>query len=122
MTIGQGFNRLGVSVAIAFLGLSVVSLCFAASGYWRYSTKIEYEIQRRIERPGASASQQAAARAQLVSSEAWSRFTNARFRSVDRALDLAGLCVLASMIAFLFWNAVGWVFMRFEAAGQEVEE
>lgn len=114
MTIRQGFNRLGVSVAIAFLGLAVVCLLSAGSNYLQYRSEIEHELQIRSAAEASTLAKQATVRAQLVASNAWQRFARARYRSVDQALDLAGLCVLAAIISVFFWSAVGWIFARIE--------
>ena len=119
MTIRQGFNRLGISVAIAFLGLAVVCLCFAGSNYLQYRSEIARELQQRMQSPAAlsgaaSPRNVAEVRAKLISSSGWLRFANGRYRSVDQALDLAGLCVLAAIVSFFFWNAIGWFFVWLE--------
>ena len=116
MTIRQGFNRLGVSVAIAFLGLAVVSLCFAGSNYLQYSSEVEQQLQKQMKGRATSPAAQEKIRAEVIATPGWQRFAQARYRSVDQALDLAGLCVLAAIISVIFWNAVGWIFARFETA------
>lgn len=118
MTIRQGFNRLGVSVAIAFLGLSLVCLCFAASNYLQYSSEIELELQRRTQSNTASSADLELVRAAVMNTNDWLRFASGRYRSVDQALDLAALCVLASLLSFIFWNAIGWMFERFGVGDQ----
>ena len=116
MTIRQGFNRLGVSVAIAFLGLSVVCLLAAGSNYLQYSSEIEQELTKQAKARATPTSDINTIRAKVVATNGWQRFTQARYRSVDQALDLSGLCVLAAIISVLFWYAIGWIFARFENA------
>ncbi len=122
MTIRQGFNRLGVSVAIAFLGLAVVCLLSAGTNYAQYRSEIAQELQIRTDAQSRNSDEVAAIRSQITNSADWARFTTGRYRSVEQALDLAGLCVLAAIISFFFWGAIGWLFVRFGADDEEVME
>ncbi len=114
MTIRQGFNRLGVSVALVFLGLAFVCLCFGGSSYLQYRSEIAQELTRRAQASAGAGRSQDEVRAQIAASDAWIRFARGRYRSVEQALDLAGMCLLASLISFLFWCGMGWLFGRLE--------
>ena len=122
MTIRQGFHRLGVSVAIAFIGLSLVSLFFAAANYWQYSIEIGRELPKWTKSRAGTSQDLAAAKAAVVKSADWQRFKTARYRSVGQALDLAGLCLLASLISLIFWNAIGLLYTRLSPTTANVPE
>ncbi|MEM9358480.1 MAG: hypothetical protein AAGB04_20020 [Pseudomonadota bacterium] len=122
MTIRQGFNRLGVSVAIAFMGLAVVCLLSAGANYVQYRSEIAYELQLRVVAQSKSPANVAAIQSQITNSPDWARFTTGRYRSVEQALDLAGLCVVAAIVSFIFWSAIGWIFVRLGAEDEEATE
>jgi len=111
MGIQQGFNRIGISVSLAFIGLSVICLLFAGSNYLEFRNEIAVEYERRY---GQSQQDQLSFSAFDAPEEKirdWNRFKELRFRSVRQALKLSIMCVVSAIIALIFWFLVGQIYV-----------
>ncbi len=111
MEIQQGFNRIGLSVAIAFLGLAAVCLIVAASNYVEYRREIAVEYKKFFGQAADPASALALLDGPEHKLKSWERFKDLRFRSVGQSLNLAVMCIIASFIALVFWFAVGRIYV-----------
>ena len=111
MEIQQGFNRIGVSVAIAFIGLSLVCLAIGGKNYLEY----QHELAVAYPKFFGSTQRETSALALLNGPQDrianWRRFQDLRFRPVDQALKLGVMCLLASIVSLLFWIAVGRIYV-----------
>ncbi len=107
MTIQQGFNRIGLAVAAAFVGLSLICAIAAATNYLEYRSEVAAAHQKFF---GNNPDVKAAIdllKTPDERAESWNRFKQMRYRSVEQALNLALMCLLAGIIALVFWFAVG---------------
>jgi len=107
MEIQQGFNRIGISVAIAFVGLSIISLIFAATNYIEYRSEIAIEYKKFF---GIELEEQSAfflLHGPEEKMRHWNKFKEFRYRSVGESLQLSKMCLASSVIALLFWFLVG---------------
>jgi hypothetical protein len=115
MEIQQGFNRIGISVAIAFLGLAVVCLLVAGSNYIEYRQEIAAEYKKYFGDAGEDDNALALLDGPEHRSKGWERLKDLRFRSVDQSLNLAVMCVVSGLLALIFWFAVGRAYVAASA-------
>jgi len=114
MEIQRGFTQLGVSVAVAFIGLSVVCLIFACTNYIEYRNEIAVEYKRFFGTAPEGELSMASLNGPEEKMKNWNRLKEFRYRSVDQSLYLAVMCVASSLIALFFWFAVGWSYVAIE--------
>ena len=110
MGIQEGFNRIGISVALAFLGLSLICLMLAASNYLEYRSEIAVEYEKRYGKPLQDELSDPVLDGGEKRMRDWNRFKELRFRSVGQALNLAIMCVVSAFIALIFWFLVGQIY------------
>lgn len=109
MNVRQGFNRIGVSVAIAFVALAAISLSIAGINYLEYRDEVAVEYGKRFGEASGPDRDRAIIAEPGQSRRNWDTFRANRYRSVQQALDLAVMCIVAGAIALIFWAVVGWL-------------
>ncbi|MGI9422007.1 MAG: hypothetical protein ACR2PA_02360 [Hyphomicrobiaceae bacterium] len=107
MTLREGFNRLGISVALTFVVLAVVCIGAAGSNYVNYRSELVRELERRSQDRAVMAVDAEVRRQAVRNSPEWTNLTTVRFKSVRQSLQLSGLCVIASVLSLLFWCGIG---------------
>jgi len=112
MDIQQGFNRIGFSVAIAFAGLSLVCLIAASANYLEYRHNVAIAYKKHFGKSPETESALSFLNSAEENLKSWERFKGMRYRSVDRALVLAVMCIVAGVIALVFWMAVGRLYVE----------